>query len=134
MVDGSSAPIVLLDFDGVLNAFPDAIGVRYEDVGVAPVVECRRRMTDEFGPERAFRLDGVETVRLGRRGGTWHLHWSRELAANLYGLAESGAVDLRWLSTWQPYGTRTWCITRTGMIRSPAGAVWVASCTRSWTR
>ena len=103
MVDGSSAPIVLLDFDGVLNAFPDAIGVRYEDVGVAPVVECRGRMTDDFGPERAFRLDGVETVRLGRRGGTWHLHWSRELAANLYGLAESGAVDLRWLSTWQPY-------------------------------
>lgn len=41
MVDDSSAPIVLLDFDGVLNAFPDAIGVRYEDVGVAPVVECR---------------------------------------------------------------------------------------------
>ena len=93
----------MLDFDGVLNAFPDAIGVRYEDVGVAPVVECRGRMTDDFGPERAFRLDGVETVRLGRRGGTWHLHWSRELAANLYGLAESGAVDLRWLSTWQPY-------------------------------
>lgn len=83
MVDDSSAPIVLLDFDGVLNAFPDAIGVRYEDVGVAPVVECRGRMTDDFGPERAFRLDGVETVRLGRRGGTWHLHWSRELAAGL---------------------------------------------------
>ena len=103
MVDDSSAPIVLLDFDGVLNAFPDAIGVRYEDVGVAPVVECRGRMTDDFGPERAFRLDGVETVRLGRRGGTWHLHWSRELAANLYGLAESGVIDLRWLSTWQPY-------------------------------
>ena len=60
MVDGSSAPIVLLDFDGVLNAFPDAIGVRYEDVGVAPVVECRGRMTDDFGPERAFRLDGVD--------------------------------------------------------------------------
>lgn len=59
MVDGSSAPIVLLDFDGVLNAFPEAIGVRYEDVGVAPVVECRGRMTDDFGPERAFRLDGV---------------------------------------------------------------------------
>ena len=103
MVDDSSAPIVLLDFDGVLNAFPDAIDVRYEDVGVAPVVECRGRMTDDFGPERAFRLDGVETVRLGRRGGTWHLHWSRELAANLYGLAESGVIDLRWLSTWQPY-------------------------------
>lgn len=103
MVDDSSAPIVLLDFDGVFNAFPDAIGVRYEDVGVAPVVECRGRMTDDFGPERAFRLDGVETVRLGRRGGTWHLHWSRELAANLYELAESGVIDLRWLSTWQPY-------------------------------
>ena len=102
-VENSKAPIVLLDFDGVLNAFPDAIGVRYEDVGVAPVVECRGRMTDDFGPERAFRLDGVETVRLGRRGGTWHLHWSRELAANLYGLAESGVIDLRWLSTWQPY-------------------------------
>lgn len=54
MVDDSSAPIVLLDFDGVLNAFPDAIDVRYEDVGVAPVVECRGRMTDDFGPERAF--------------------------------------------------------------------------------
>ncbi len=38
MVDDSSAPIVLLDFDGVLNAFPDAIGVRYEDVGADCVV------------------------------------------------------------------------------------------------
>ena len=47
MAEGSSAPIVLLDFDGVLNAFPEAIGVRYEDVGVAPVVECRGRMTDD---------------------------------------------------------------------------------------
>lgn len=103
MVEGSSAPIVFLDFDGVLNAFPDAIGVRYEDAGVAPVVECRGRVTDSFGPEQAFRLDGAETVRLGRGGGTWRLHWSRELAAGLYELAEAGIIDLRWLSTWQPY-------------------------------
>lgn len=134
----------VVGFDGVLNAFPDAIGVRYEDVGVAPVVECRGRMTDDFGPERAFRLDGVETVRLGRRGGTWHLHWSRELAANLYGLAESGVIDLRWLSTWQPYvhildGLLGWdpdVVHNTHWYDplTPAGGVWVASCTRSWTR
>ena len=78
--------IVYTDFDGVLNAFPEA----------------EPTPSDLYSPERAFRLDGEATVHVGS-GAAYRIRWSSELTDALHELACTGAIELQWLSTWQPY-------------------------------
>lgn len=78
--------IVYTDFDGVLNAFPEA----------------QPTPSDLYSPERAFRLDGEATVHVGS-GAAYRIRWSSELTDALHELACTGAIELQWLSTWQPY-------------------------------
>lgn len=78
--------IVYTDFDGVLNAFPEA----------------EPTPSDLYSPERAFRLDGEATVHVGN-GAAYRIRWSSELTDALHELACTGAIELQWLSTWQPY-------------------------------
>ena len=78
--------IVYTDFDGVLNAFP----------------EVESMPSDLYSPERAFRLDGDATVHVGS-GAAYRIRWSSELTDVLHELACTGAIELQWLSTWQPY-------------------------------
>ena len=78
--------IVYTDFDGVLNAFPEA----------------EPTPSDLYSPERAFRLDGDATVHVGN-GAAYRIRWSSELTDALHELACTGAIELQWLSTWQPY-------------------------------
>lgn len=78
--------IVYTDFDGVLNAFPEA----------------EPKPSDLYSPERAFRLDGEATVHVGS-GAAYRIRWSSELTDALHELACTGAIELQWLSTWQPY-------------------------------
>ena len=96
-------PVMYLDFDGVLNAFPNTGIVNYSDVGhVELVPDPDGYRTDLYSAKRAFPLDKTAVIDFGRRG--FHeLHWSDELAGKLYALARGGMLDLRWLSTWQPY-------------------------------
>lgn len=78
--------IVYTDFDGVLNAFPEA----------------EPTPSDLYSLERAFRLDGDATVHVGN-GAAYRIRWSSELTDALHELACTGAIELQWLSTWQPY-------------------------------
>ena len=75
--------VVYTDFDGVLNAFAGADGVRAS------------------GGDAMFRLDGEAVVPAGRAAYT--VRWSHELAADMAALAHDGLIELVWLSTWQPY-------------------------------
>lgn len=73
-------PQIFLDFDGVLNVFPDSYQptpIDY-DLGFAP--DCKQRVTL---PEGRFTLQ-----------------WSSVLANSLYALSDQ--ANLFWLSTWQP--------------------------------
>ncbi len=99
----ANKPVMYLDFDGVLNAFPNTGIVNYSDVGhVELVPDPDGYRTDLYSAKRAFLLDKTAVIDFGRRG--FHeLHWSDELAGKLYALARGGMLDLRWLSTWQPY-------------------------------
>lgn len=99
----ANKPVMYLDFDGVLNAFPNTGIVNYSDVGhVELVPDPDGYRTDLYSAKRAFPLDKTAVIDFGRRG--FHeLHWSDELAGKLYALARGGMLDLRWLSTWQPY-------------------------------
>lgn len=75
--------VVYTDFDGVLNAFAGADGVRAS------------------GGAGTFRLDGEAVVPAGSAAYT--VRWSHELAADMAALARDGVIELVWLSTWQPY-------------------------------
>ncbi|PWG62644.1 HAD domain-containing protein [Bifidobacterium callitrichidarum] len=95
---------IYLDFDGVINAFPDAKVLRRGGVGHTGWLKDSDPRKSLYSEERAFRLDGNEQVRTDR--GRFRIHFSRQLVDGLRGLAESGVVELHWLSTWQDYCSR----------------------------
>ena len=79
----ANKPVMYLDFDGVLNAFPNTGIVNYSDVGhVELVPDPDGYRTDLYSAKRAFPLDKTAVIDFGRRG--FHeLHWSDELAGKL---------------------------------------------------
>lgn len=84
----ANKPVMYLDFDGVLNAFPNTGIVNYSDVGhVELVPDPDGYRTDLYSAKRAFPLDKMAVIDFGRRG--FHeLHWSDELAGKLVCLGE----------------------------------------------
>ncbi|MBT1181195.1 hypothetical protein JS531_04245 [Bifidobacterium sp. CP2] len=96
VVDSRVRPLVLIDFDGVINQFPDE------------KVRRRRNSTDWmrpedprialYSPENWFTPDRKETVFI-RFQGRFRILWSSELVDRLRTLD----ADILWLSTWQPY-------------------------------
>lgn len=94
-----SRPILWLDFDGVLNAFPEPDLITPDLVGrVDRIPDPEGGTTGRYSRRRAFPLDRTATVTVRDR--PIPLHWSGELSANLYRLAVDGTVELEWLSTW----------------------------------
>ncbi|KAB7790479.1 hypothetical protein [Bifidobacterium leontopitheci] len=89
-------PLVLIDFDGVINQFPD------------DKVRCRQNSTDWMKPgdprialyehARWFVPDSKRYVSAGRLG-SYRILWSSELVDRLRTLP----AQIMWLSTWQPF-------------------------------
>lgn len=94
--------IVFLDFDGVLNVFPEHPAT-VEMIGrMNATTDGEHDPMNMYSKEHAFPIDGSDVVDTGRSG-CWPIHWSTELAGAIYAFAEAGTIDLRWLSTWQPF-------------------------------
>lgn len=89
-------PLVFIDFDGVINQFPDDKVMRRQGRTDWMESDDPRRVAyapdNWFGPDRRERL----LVRdLGRR---FTIRWNAELVARLDALD----ADKWWLTTWQP--------------------------------
>ncbi|MBT1162919.1 hypothetical protein [Bifidobacterium sp. SO1] len=92
----SDRPLILIDFDGVINQFPDdKIRQRRNSVDWMKPDDPRRRVYD---PANWLIPDRKEHVRFDRRG-TFRILWSDELVRRLDALD----ADILWLSTWQPH-------------------------------
>ncbi|PAU68366.1 HAD domain-containing protein [Bifidobacterium criceti] len=74
--------VIYTDFDGVINAFP-------------------KDRAATAGDGRTFALDGMTYVPAD--GIAYPVHWSTQLADGMRALVDSGAAELVWLSTWQPF-------------------------------
>ncbi|KAA8825662.1 hypothetical protein [Bifidobacterium myosotis] len=94
-MDSHNRPLVLVDFDGVLNQFPDPkVRRRGNRIDWMRPGDPRRAVYD---PARWPVPDHSETVVLDR--GRFRITWSSEAVAALDALD----ADVCWLSTWQPY-------------------------------
>ena len=93
---GMPRPLVLLDFDGVVNQFPeDKVRCRQNSTGWMRPGDPRIAL---YSPGNWFIPDRRETVTAGRHG-RMRILWSSELVSRLAALD----ADVVWLSTWQPY-------------------------------
>lgn len=93
---GMPRPLVLLDFDGVVNQFPeDKVRCRQNSTGWMRPGDPRIAL---YSPGNWFIPDRRETVNAGRHG-RMRILWSSELVSRLAALD----ADVVWLSTWQPY-------------------------------
>lgn len=97
--------VIYTDFDGVLNVFPDCKVLQRGGAGHTQWLKEGDPRKELYDSERAFPLTGNEQARTNR--GRFRIHWSRELAGMMHELAFSGEVELNWLTTWQPYCSRT---------------------------
>lgn len=92
-----SLPLVLIDFDGVVNQFPD------------DKVRCRQNSTawmkpddpriQVYDPRNWFIPDHSGTVWAGHYHGNIRIHWASQLVDRIKALD----AEIIWLSTWQPY-------------------------------
>lgn len=89
-------PIILIDFDGVVNQFPDEKVRRRQNSTEWMKPEDPR--IDLYAPNHWFIPDRRQTVLAGSHGRI-RILWSSELVARLTALD----ADVLWLSTWQPY-------------------------------
>lgn len=97
LTDNDTRPLVLIDFDGVINQFPDT------------KVRCRQNSTSWMKPgdpripvydhANWFVPDHNHTVWAGNYHGNIRITWSAELVDRLRTLH----AQVLWLSTWQPY-------------------------------
>lgn len=108
-----SKPLVFIDFDGVINAFPeDKVWRRGGQTGKwlcsRPDSDYRRKL---YSLDHAFHLDSSEKITLwtpsedglGQTAASCRIHFSRELAKYIYDMQTSGEARVLWLSTWQPW-------------------------------
>lgn len=105
-------PLLLIDFDGVINAFPDEKLLRRGGqtgswLEKLSVDDPRRQL---YSLDNAFRLDRSERVTVTQinmydecEKTTVRIRWAGELAAAIRGLQADCEADVAWLSTWQPW-------------------------------
>lgn len=109
-------PLVFIDFDGVINAFPeDKVWRRGGQTGrwlaSRPDSDYRKKL---YSLDHAFHLDASENITLwtssdgglGQTSSSCRIHFSRELAKAIYDMQTSGEAEVLWLSTWQPWTGR----------------------------
>lgn len=105
-------PLLLIDFDGVINAFPDdkllrrggQTGSWLEKLSVD---DPRRQL---YSLDNAFLLDHSERVTITQinrydecETTTVRIRWAGELADAIRELQADCEADVAWLSTWQPW-------------------------------
>lgn len=107
-----SKPLLLIDFDGVLNAFPDEKLLRRggQTGGWLDQMkddDPRKRL---YSVDHAFLLDHSERIDVAQRNEygsvdrtTVRIRWAGELADAIRGLQSDCEADVAWLSTWQPF-------------------------------
>ncbi len=99
---GDHAQVSDLDYPASWESGSEAAGVNRLIAVLNAFPEAEPTPSDLYSPERAFRLDGDATVHVGNAA-AYRIRWSSELTDALHELACTGAIELQWLSTWQPY-------------------------------
>lgn len=103
-------PHVFIDFDGVLNAFPEEKVLRRGGIGHTDWMKDSDPRKQVYDASNAFALDGNERIEIMRPSDMelmkLRIHYSMELACNISSLVSNGSIDCTWLSTWQPYTDR----------------------------
>lgn len=89
-------PLVFIDFDGVINQFPDDKVMRRQ--GRTDWMEPDDPRRDTYSPDNWFRPDRRERLLVRDLGRRFTIRWNAELVARLDALD----ADKWWLSTWQP--------------------------------
>lgn len=96
MANDVCKPLILVDFDGVINQFPDdKVRRRQNSTAWMKPGDSRAAV---YAADNWFVPDRKERVDTGRRG-RWTITWSSELVEHLKSLG----AEILWLSTWQPY-------------------------------
>lgn len=101
-------PIIITDFDGVLNAFPDDKTLRRGGIGHTEWMKDGDPRKELYSDCNAFRLDGNERFefRYPDSIGMGHvrIHFSHELADRMRSYVDDDVISkIIWLTTWQPY-------------------------------
>lgn len=109
-VDGTidrPKPLLLLDFDGVINCFPeDKIWRRGKQDRLVERLGAGDPRTELYDPVKtAFLIDKKYKINLGK-GDRFNLRWSSELVDDIRRLQEDVHADLMWLSSWMLYTDR----------------------------
>lgn len=89
-------PLVFIDFDGVINQFPDDKVIRRQ--GRTDWMEPDDPRRDTYAPDNWFGPDRRERLLVRDLGRRFTIRWNAELVARLDALD----ADKWWLSTWQP--------------------------------
>lgn len=107
-----SKPLVLIDFDGVLNAFPDEKLLRRggQAGGWLDQMAADDPRKQLYSLDHAFLLDKSERVTIcqsneygGSEKTTVRIRWASKLADSIRKLQADCEADVAWLSTWQPF-------------------------------
>lgn len=93
---GMTRPLVFIDFDGVINQFPDDKVMRRQGTTDWMRPDDPRRAA--YAPDNWFRPDRRERLLVHDLGRRFTIRWNAELVARLDALD----ADKWWLSTWQP--------------------------------
>ena len=93
---GMTRPLVFIDFDGVINQFPDDKVIRRQ--GRTDWMEPDDPRRDTYSPDNWFGPDRRERLLVRDLGRRFTIRWNAELVARLDALD----ADKWWLSTWQP--------------------------------
>ncbi|MBW3093451.1 hypothetical protein KIH79_11075 [Bifidobacterium sp. 82T10] len=97
MTNNDRRPLVLIDFDGVINQFPDE-KVRRRQNSTTWMKPGDPRIP-VYDPANWFIPDHTDKAWAGRYHGRLKITWSGELVERLNALD----AQILWLSTWQPY-------------------------------
>ena len=89
-------PLLFIDFDGVINQFPDDKVMRRQGTTDWMRPDDPRRAA--YAPDNWFRPDRRERLLVHDLGRRFTIRWNAELVARLDALD----ADKWWLSTWQP--------------------------------
>ena len=89
-------PLLFIDFDGVINQFPDPKVMRRQ--GTTDWMRPDDPRRDAYAPDNWFRPDRRERLLVHDLGRRFMIRWNAELVARLDALD----ADKWWLSTWQP--------------------------------
>lgn len=94
-------PMIMIDFDGVINAFPDRKIMRRGGIGKTEWLKDNDPRKQLYSIENAYILNGNDTIRIDYD--KYRIHYSKELVSIIADIIKNKQADYTWLTTWQPY-------------------------------